>query len=311
MSTAFHRSMRSLDTDRFHGSLLGLLSAAALLVAWLAWFLLARVALCEISDTARLELDALRTVPSEESSNWWRISRRQPLDGSSLDRQPDCAWTASPDPQCHERDDMTGERVMALPVHPNGVGATRVAFSPDGPHLAAASDTPDPLVIVWDTASGQQLYSLTGLPNRAWALAFSPDGSRLATGFGAGFVKVYDAATGEESLSLPHHGGRILSVAFSPDGTLLATGGLDPPTLWDLATGQVLGTFPGNTAMVNGLAFSPDGTRLASSSLDGTTRVYTLDVDELVTLAHSRLTRWFTLAECQQYLHPDECPPEP
>jgi WD40 repeat protein/DNA-binding SARP family transcriptional activator len=222
--------------------------------------------------------------------------------------------SAGADGQAILWDAETGERVLALQVHPHGIGVTRVAWSPDGTRLAAASDwSPegDPLISVWDPASGQQLYTLTGLPNRAWALAFSPDGSRLATGFGAGFVKVYDAATGEESLSLPHHGGRILVVAFSPDGTLLATGGQDPPQLWDLATGQVLGTFPGNTAMVNGLAFSPDGTRLASSSLDGTTRVYTLDLDELVALAQSRLTRWFTLAECQQYLHMDECPPEP
>ena len=34
-------------------------------------------------------------------------------------------------------------------------------------------------------------------------------------------------------------------------------------------------------------------------------------VSTLVALAQSRLTRWFTLAECQQYLHLDECPPEP
>ena len=61
MSTVF-RALRSLEADRFHGSLLGLLLAAALLVAWMAWFLLARVALYETSDTARLELDALGTV---------------------------------------------------------------------------------------------------------------------------------------------------------------------------------------------------------------------------------------------------------
>ena len=52
--------------------------------------------------------------------------------------------------------------------------------------------------------------------------------------------------------------------------------------------------------MVNGLAFNPDGTRLASSSIDGTTRVYAADVDDLVALARSRLTRWFTPDECRQ-----------
>ena len=59
MSAAFSRSMLSLDADHFKASLLGLFLAAALLVAW---FLLTHVALCEISDTARLELDALGTV---------------------------------------------------------------------------------------------------------------------------------------------------------------------------------------------------------------------------------------------------------
>jgi WD40 repeat protein/DNA-binding SARP family transcriptional activator len=217
-------------------------------------------------------------------------------------------------------DAETGERVLALQVHPDGIGATRVAWSPDGTRLAAASDARlvagkpaggEPLVKVWDTASGQALYTLTGLPNRAWALAFSPDGSKLAVGAEANFVKVYDAATGEESRSLAGHSGGVYSVAFSPDGALLATGGHDPPKLWDLATGQEGVTLQGHTGDVEGLAFSPDGTRLASSSVDGTTRVYTLDVDELVALAQSRLTRWFTLAECQQYLHLDECPPEP
>jgi WD40 repeat protein len=63
--------------------------------------------------------------------------------------------------------------------------------------------------------------------------------------------------------------------------------------------------------MINGLAFSPAGSRLASSSVDGTTRVYAVDVDDLMALARSRLTRWFTPAECQQYLHMDKGPPEP
>jgi WD40 repeat protein len=189
-----------------------------------------------------------------------------------------------------------------------------VAFSPDGTRLAAASDAREdgaPLVRVWDLASGHELYTVTGLPNRAWDLAFSPDGSKLIVPIRTESTKVCDAATGEESLSLIGNPGRILAVAFSPDGALLATGGILLPKLWDLSTGQELVTFAGHTAMVNGLAFSPDGIRLASSSVDGTTRVYAVDLDDLVSLARSRLTRWFTPEECRQYLHLDECPPAP
>jgi WD40 repeat protein len=212
-------------------------------------------------------------------------------------------------------DAETGESLLTLPVHPDGAGLTRVAISPDGARLAAATDYPadgGPLVGVWDLASGQELYTLTGLPERPWCLAFSPDGTKLFIPIDDELVKLYDAATGKESLSFASHIGRPIAVAFSPDGALLATGDRDkPPKLWDLATGQALTTLAGHTAMVNGLAFSPDGTRLASSSLDGTTRVYTLDVDELVALAHSRLTRWFRPAECRQYLHTDTCPAQP
>jgi WD40 repeat protein len=208
----------------------------------------------------------------------------------------------------------TGDSVLAIPIHPSGAGATRVAFHPDGTRLAIATDyraDADPLVRVWDLASEQMLYTVTGLPNRAWGLAFSPDGSKLAVPVDTGFAKVYDAATGEESLSLTGHHGRLMVATFSPDSARLATGGSGGLKLWDLATGQELTTFAGHTAMVNGVAFSPDGSRLASSSIDGTTRVYAVDVDDLVALARSRLTRWLTPEECRQYLHLEECPPKP
>jgi multidrug resistance efflux pump len=52
----FSRTMHSLAADRFRYSLLGILFVAALLGAWATWFLLARVALYEVSTTARLEV---------------------------------------------------------------------------------------------------------------------------------------------------------------------------------------------------------------------------------------------------------------
>jgi len=55
--TAFSRSMRSLAVDGYSRALLGMLLATALLGGWTAWFLLTRVAVDEVTQTARLEVD--------------------------------------------------------------------------------------------------------------------------------------------------------------------------------------------------------------------------------------------------------------
>ena len=36
--------------------------------------------------------------------------------------------------------------------------------------------------------------------------------------------------------------------------------------------------------------------------------IYVLDIDEPIAIAKSRLTRWWTVDECQKYLHTDTCP---
>lgn len=57
MPTPFSRSARSLNADGFRFSTLGLLLIALALGSWMAWFCLSRVALYEITETARLEVD--------------------------------------------------------------------------------------------------------------------------------------------------------------------------------------------------------------------------------------------------------------
>jgi hypothetical protein len=54
---SFSSSSYTLDADGFGGSALGLLGVAALLAAWSAWFMLARVSRYVTSDQARLEVD--------------------------------------------------------------------------------------------------------------------------------------------------------------------------------------------------------------------------------------------------------------
>jgi WD40 repeat protein len=70
-------------------------------------------------------------------------------------------------------------------------------------------------------------------------------------------------------------------------------------------------TLTGHTNWVWGVAFSPDGTRLATAaSSDETVRLYAINIEDLLALARTRVTRLLKAEECQQYLH-EQCPPAP
>src|SRR5262249_702170 len=71
-------------------------------------------------------------------------------------------------------------------------------------------------------------------------LAFSPDGTRLATASLDGTARVWDARTGALALELKGHVGAVSGVAFSPDGTRLATAAWDNTArVWDARSGLV------------------------------------------------------------------------
>jgi WD40 repeat protein/serine/threonine protein kinase/class 3 adenylate cyclase len=179
-----------------------------------------------------------------------------------------------------------------------------VAFSPDGHLLAAISFTAT--LYLWNMPSGAEVFHKQAQTGEGTAVAFSPDGTTIAT---AGLNGATPWSTSGTKLQTMSGGGRAESVAFSPDGRSLATGGEDGVArIWDVTTGRQIVILSGHSDTVNGVAFSPDGTELATVSSDGTLRVYTLSTAELVRIARSRLTRGLTNAECQQYLHTSACP---
>ena len=130
----------------------------------------------------------------------------------------------------------------------------------------------------WDTATGEPSVKFPTLqePDGALSLAYSPDGTKLAIGHAAGWVRLWDLAATRELLRAQVQGDDVQSIAF---GSRWAGGSRHPGTR---ARSSASGTprparsdgkltFKDAPTFQGPLTFSRDGKRLALGATSRTT----------------------------------------
>lgn len=175
----------------------------------------------------------------------------------------------------------TGKETHRIPkvIPPQLELSGAFAFSPAGTLVAVGGRSKGEEsfdeVYVLTVPRGELRTVLRGPGYMANPLAFSPDGSLLATTGTHGLVRVWETRTGELRHTFDGDVGAIGVLAFSPDGKLLAVGGgehrnIFAPadqrgmvSLWDVATRKRLRTFKANRSIIASMAFSPDSKHLA------------------------------------------------
>lgn len=169
-----------------------------------------------------------------------------------------------------------------------------MALSADGTLLAASVDGEDDQdfgIRLWNIRDGTRLATLTGHTRSIRALAFSPDGSLLATAGNDTSIRLWRMVDLQGSELVSDDGPRwpIKSLAFSPGGELLVSGACGQTDAsgvcvrgelrrWDVAHGVQLDMpILGHSHEILGIAISPDDATLVSGSADGTVILWTLD----------------------------------
>jgi WD40 repeat protein len=158
------------------------------------------------------------------------------------------------------------EYVIELNEQPPNGG---VRFSPDGSRLAISGGRS---VWMFDATTGERadVHVATGHTDAIQALAFSPDGSLLASGSRDRTIRLVDVRTGYMIQLLAGHRGTVLHLAFSLDGRrLISRDDLDRLRVWDIGARREPDVLRGHASYVYPVAFSPDGARIYSGGWDG------------------------------------------
>ena len=101
------------------------------------------------------------------------------------------------------------------------------------------------------------------------ALAYSPDGLKLATASSDGTVKIWDLGNGHEILTYDGHKDKVRCLAWSLDGKLIASAGMEKNIkIWDAKTGKDIQSIPATGEFVSAIALSKDGKHVFTGQIN-------------------------------------------
>lgn len=155
-------------------------------------------------------------------------------------------------------------------------GVNLLVLSPDEKTLLSASD--DETILVWNTFSWHAEARLCGHSGPVTSLAFSPDGSRLASasslsGSQDRTILIWDTETWEPIHTLKSDTW-VNSICFSPDNCSLKAASGKYIWTWNVLTGKLEDKSKAHATRIYHISFSPDGQRFLSASNDGIAKIW-------------------------------------
>jgi eukaryotic-like serine/threonine-protein kinase len=162
-------------------------------------------------------------------------------------------------------------------------GVHALAFSPDGRWLAGPG--PDDSLGFYDAATGQLVRAVETGRGAVLALAWGPNGKRLAAALSSHVVRVWKVETGEAiSPYLGAHEGPIAAIDVSRNGRLAVTGGYDGAVkLWNFeGEPKPVRVLNARGDEIRAVVFSPDGRYVASGGMDSAIRVWEIESGRVV-----------------------------